>query len=125
MTFKCLMRDSLELFLFQKYLPALVTTGSSDSLITFHKSYVCASLREYVTKRIPLKHSPFHRKDKHGLGEETCGCPGGGRGGGVDWELGVHRCRLLPLEWMSNETLLCSTGNYVWSLMMAHENVRK
>ena len=27
--------------------------------------------------------------------------------------LGVHRCRLLPLEWMSNEILLCSTGNCV------------
>lgn len=23
----------------------------------------------------------------------------------------VNRCRLLPLEWISNEILLCSTGN--------------
>ena len=46
---------------------------------------------------------------------------------GVGWigELGVNRCRLLPLEWISNEMLLCSTGNYVWSLMMEHDNVRK
>uniref|UniRef100_A0A8D0QNP5 Uncharacterized protein n=1 Tax=Sus scrofa TaxID=9823 RepID=A0A8D0QNP5_PIG len=29
------------------------------------------------------------------------------------WELGVNRCRLLPLEWISNEILLCSTGNYI------------
>ena len=39
-----------------------------------------------------------------------------GRGGeesGMDWERGVNRCRLLPLEWISNEILLCSTGNYV------------
>jgi len=36
----------------------------------------------------------------------------GGRGG-MDWELGVNRCRLLPLEWISNEILLCSTGNHV------------
>ena len=43
----------------------------------------------------------------------------------MDWELGVSRCRLLPLEWISNETLLCSTGNYVWSLMMECDNVRK
>ena len=30
-----------------------------------------------------------------------------------DGELGVNRCRLLPLEWISNEILLCSPGNYV------------
>ena len=38
---------------------------------------------------------------------------GGARWTGVDWELGVNRCKLLPLEWISNEILLCSTGNYV------------
>ena len=48
-----------------------------------------------------------------------------GGGSGMDGELGVNRCRLLPLEWISNEILLCSTGNYVWSLMTEHNNVRK
>ena len=43
----------------------------------------------------------------------------------VNWELVVNRCKLLPLECISNEILLCSTGNYVESLMMEHENVRK
>jgi len=28
----------------------------------------------------------------------------------MDWELGVNRCKLLPLEWISNEILLFSTG---------------
>ena len=56
---------------------------------------------------------PFHRKENHGLGEQTCGCQEGGGGSGMDWELGVKRCKLLPLEWISNEILLCSTGNYV------------
>jgi len=37
--------------------------------------------------------------------------------------LGVHRCRILPLEWMSNEVLLCSTVNKVWSLVTEHDNV--
>ena len=38
---------------------------------------------------------------------------GGGRGGsGMDWEVGVNRCKLLPLEWISNEILLYSTGSY-------------
>ena len=30
---------------------------------------------------------------------------------GMDWEFGVNRCKLLPLEWISNEILLYSTGN--------------
>ena len=43
----------------------------------------------------------------------------------MDWELGVNKCKLLPLDWISNEILLCSTGNYVYLLMMEHDNVRK
>ena len=50
---------------------------------------------------------------------------GEGGGSGMNGELGVNRCRLLPLEWISNEILLCSTANYVWSLMMEHDNMRK
>ena len=34
-----------------------------------------------------------------------------GEGSGVDWEFGVGRCKLLHLEWISNELLLYSTGN--------------
>ena len=36
-----------------------------------------------------------------------------GEGVGVVGELGVNRYKLLPLERISNEILLCSTGNYV------------
>ena len=43
----------------------------------------------------------------------------------VEGELGVNRCRLLPLEWITHEILLCSTRNYVGSLMMEHDNVTK
>ena len=43
----------------------------------------------------------------------------------MDGELGVYRCRLLPLEWISNAILLCSAGNYVLSLMVEQDNVRK
>ena len=45
----------------------------------------------------------------------------GGGGSGMDWELGVDRCKLLLLEWISNEILLCSTENSVQSFMMEHE----
>ena len=67
----------------------------------------------HIWNLIYSTHEPFPRKETHGLGEETCGCQGGVGGSGADWELGVNRCRLLPLEWISNEILLCSTGNYV------------
>ena len=40
-------------------------------------------------------------------------------------ELGVNRYKLLPLEWISKEILLYSTGNYIWPLMLEHDNVRK
>ena len=36
-----------------------------------------------------------------------------GGGSGKDWELGVSGCKGLLLEWISNEILPCSTGNYV------------
>ena len=36
-------------------------------------------------------------------------------GEGVGWtrNLGLIRCKLLPLEWISNKILLNSTGNYI------------
>ena len=43
----------------------------------------------------------------------------------MDWDSGADGCRLLPLEWISTEILLCSPGNYKWSLMMEDDNVRK
>lgn len=41
-------------------------------------------------------------------------------GGGRDWEFGVGRCKLLHLEWISNEVLLYSTGNYTQPLGIDH-----
>ena len=32
---------------------------------------------------------PFHRKENHGLGEQTCGCQGGGEGVGWTGNLGL------------------------------------
>ena len=39
--------------------------------------------------------------------------------------LGLIDADYCLLEWISNEILLCRTGNYVWSLMMEHDNVRR
>ena len=38
----------------------------------------------------------------------------------MDWGSEVKRCKLLPLEWIINEILLYSAGNYVSSLLVEH-----
>ena len=45
-------------------------------------------------------------KKHHGRGEQTCGCQAGAGENGMDREFGVNICKLLPLEWISNEILL-------------------
>ena len=42
--------------------------------------------------------------------EQTCGCQGGG--GGMHWEFGVSKCKLVYTTWINNKILLYSTGNY-------------
>ena len=39
----------------------------------------------------------------------------------MNWELRVSGCKLLHLEWISNEVLLYSTGNYIQSLGIDHD----
>ena len=51
-------------------------------------------------------------KQTHGHGKETCGCQRGRGGSGMDWEFGAKRCKWLHQEWIDNEVLLYSTGNY-------------
>ena len=47
---------------------------------------------------------------------------GKGGGSGRDWGFGVSRCKLLHLEWISNEILLHIPGNYyIWSLVMEYD----
>ena len=36
-----------------------------------------------------------------------------GDGGGMDWECGISRCKLLYIEWIKNKILLYSTGSYI------------
>ena len=54
---------------------------------------------------------PIYNKETHGHGEQICGCQGGGGRSCTDWDFGVSTCKLLHLEWISNEVLLYSTGN--------------
>ena len=43
-----------------------------------------------------------------------------GVGGGTVWEAEVSRCKLLYMEWINNEVLLYSTGNYIQYPMINH-----
>ena len=36
-----------------------------------------------------------------------------GVGGGMEWEFGVSRCKLLYIEWINNKVVLYSTENYI------------
>ena len=42
-------------------------------------------------------------------------------GSGMDGEFGIGRRKLVHLEWISNEVLLYSTGNYIQSLRLEHD----
>ena len=61
----------------------------------------------------------IEQKQTHGHEEQTCGCQEGGSG--MDWEFGVCRCKLVHLEWISNDVLLHGTGNYIQSLVIKHD----
>ena len=45
---------------------------------------------------------------------------GEGAGGGVEWEVGVSRCKILYMEWVNNKVLLYSTENYNQYLVINH-----
>ena len=49
---------------------------------------------------------------------------GQGEGSERDWEFGVGRYKQLHLEWISNEILLYSTGNYSHSFRIEHDGIQ-
>ena len=53
------------------------------------------------------------QKQTHRHREQTCGCQAGGGRGGLDWEFGISRCKLLFIGWINNKVLPYSTGNYI------------
>ena len=46
---------------------------------------------------------------------------GAGRGG-LDWELGTSRCKLLYTEWINKKVLLYSAENYIQYPLIIMEN---
>ena len=67
--------------------------------------------------------SDKERRVSHTQREQTCGCQGGGGGNGMawEWEFGGGTGKLPHLEWISNEVLLYSTGNYIQSPGIDHD----
>ena len=51
---------------------------------------------------------PIDETETDSQTEQVCGC----RGGGMERELGVSRCKLLHIEWSEDKALLYSTRNY-------------
>ena len=61
------------------------------------------------------------QKQTHRHREQTCGCQGQRVvGGGMDWEFGVSRCKLLYIECINNRILVYSTRNYIQYPVINH-----
>ena len=61
------------------------------------------------------------QKQTHRCRNRLVAAKGEERGSGMDGEFGVRRCKLFHLEWISNEVLLYSTGNYSQSPGIEHD----
>ena len=56
------------------------------------------------------------QKPTHGNGEKLVLAKEERGRSGMDGEFGAGRCKLLHSDWISNEVLFYSTGNYIQSL---------
>ena len=61
------------------------------------------------------------QKQNHGRREQADGCQGQEAGGGMEWEVGVSRCKLFYMGWISNKVLLYSTEDYIQCPMINHD----
>ena len=52
--------------------------------------------------------------------EQTCGCQEVGHEGGIDWEFGVSRCKLVYTETINIKVLQYSAGNYIQYPVINH-----
>ena len=55
----------------------------------------------------------FYETETDSHREHTVVAKGEGVGGGIYWEFGMSRCKLLYIGWINNKVLLYSTGNYI------------
>ena len=64
------------------------------------------------------------QKQNHRQREQTCGCQRSQGGHGMDSEFGISRCKLLHIEWISNEVLLYGTGDWVQSFGISEKECK-
>ena len=50
------------------------------------------------------------QKQTHKHREQTCGCQEGGVRGGIDWECGISRWKLLHVEYINKKVLRIAQG---------------
>jgi len=96
--------------------------GTRDS----HTKWSQKEKDTYIWNLTYSTNEPFHRKETHGLREQTCGCQGGR--GGMNYEFGVNRYKLWHLEWISNEilpysTILVTCVGTRWRIMWERESM--
>ena len=61
------------------------------------------------------------QKQTHRHRGQTCGCQREGRvGGGMNWEFGVSRCKLVYTGWINNKVLLYHMGNHIQYPVINH-----
>ena len=60
----------------------------------------------------------IYKTERDSQREQTCGCQGGGVGEGWIGSLRLAECKLLYREWINNNVLLSSTGNYIQYLVI-------
>ena len=69
-------------------------------------------------------HEAFYRKETHGLGEQTCGCQGGGGGSGMAGNLGLidaNYCLWNGLVMRSCCVVLGTMSGHLWWNMIMWE----
>ena len=70
----------------------------------------------------------IEQKQSQRYGEQSCGFQVGGGRSEMDWNFGVNRCKLLHLEWISNERFCCiaqgTIYNHLWQNII-EDSMRK
>ena len=68
-----------------------------------------------IQVNLSVKQKQTHRQREQTWDRQREWC-----GGGMDWEFGISRCKLLYIEWINNKVLVCNTGNYIQYPVISH-----